>query len=54
MVTDNASLTWLQNFKEPEGVVARRITQLQTFHFKIVHRPGKQHSHVDGLSCRAP
>ncbi len=24
-----------------------------TVDFKIVHRPGKHHSHADGLSCRA-
>ncbi len=53
MVTDHASLTWLRNFKEPEGVVARWITRLQPFDFKIVHRPGKHHSHADGLSRRA-
>ncbi len=52
MVTDHASLTWLCNFKEPEGVVARWITQLQPFDFKIVHRPGTHHSHADGLSRR--
>ncbi len=50
VVTDHASLTWLRNFKEPEGVVARWVTQLQQFDFKIVHRPGKYHSHADGLS----
>ena len=50
VVTDHASPTWLRNFKEPEGVVARWITQLQPFDFKIVHRPGKHHSHADGLS----
>ncbi len=44
--------TWSRNFKEPEGVVARWITWLQPFDFKIVHRPGKQHSHADGLSRR--
>ena len=53
VVTDHASLTWLRNFKEPEGVVARWITRLQPFDFKIVHRPGKHHSHADGLSRRA-
>ncbi len=52
MVTDNASLTWLHNFKEPEGVVARWITRLQPFDFDIMHRPGKHHSHNDGLSRR--
>ncbi len=44
--------TWLRN-SVPEGVVARWITQLQPFNFKIVYRPGKHHSHTDGLSRRA-
>ncbi len=50
VVTDHASLTWLRNFREPEGMVARWIARLQPFDFSIVHRPGKHHSHVDGLS----
>ncbi len=37
VVTDHASLTWLRNFKEPEGVVGRWITRLRLFDFKIVH-----------------
>ncbi len=53
MVTDHASLTWLRNFKEPEGVVAHWITQLQPFDFKIMHRPSKHYSHTDGLSRHA-
>ncbi len=32
--------------------VARWITRLQPFDFKIVHQPGKHHSHADGLSRR--
>ncbi len=48
VVTDHTSLTWLRNFKEPEGVVAQWIMRLQPFHFDIVHRPGKHH----GLFCR--
>ncbi len=50
VVTDHASLTWLRNFREPEGMVARWISRLQPFDFAIVHRPGKPHSHADGLS----
>ncbi len=50
VVTNHARLTWLRNFKEPEGVVARWITRLQPFDFKFVHRPDKDHSHADGLS----
>ena len=52
VVTDHASLTWLRNFREPEGMVARWISRLQPFDFTIVHRPGKHHSHADGLSRR--
>ena len=52
VVTDHASLTWLRNFREPEGMVARWISRLQPFDFAIVHRPGKHHSHADGLSRR--
>ncbi len=51
VVTCHASFTWLCNFKEPEGVITRWITQLQAFDFDIVHRPGKRHNHADRL-CR--
>ncbi len=33
-------------------MVARWIARLQDFDFAIVHRPGKHHSHADGLSRR--
>ncbi len=52
VVTDHASLTWLRNFRKPEGMVAWWIACLQPFDFTIVHRPGKHHSHADGLSRR--
>ncbi len=52
VVTDHASLMWLHNFREPEGMVARWIAHLQPFDFAIVHRSGKYHSHADGLSRR--
>ena len=52
VVTDHASLTWLRNFREPKGMVARWIVRLQPFDFAIVHQPGKHHSHADGLSRR--
>ena len=40
---DHGSLTWLANFREPEGQLARWLEQLQEFDFKICHRPGKKH-----------
>ncbi len=33
-------------------MVARWISRLQPFDFASVHRPGKHHSHADGLSRR--
>ena len=49
--TDHASLTWLRNFKEPEGMVARWIATLDSFNIaKIVHRPGAKHVNADALS----
>ena len=50
--TDHASLTWLLNFKDPEGQTARWIQSLSEYRFKIVHRAGKQHGNADGLSRR--
>ncbi len=52
VVTDHASLTWLRNFRESEGMVAGWIARLQPFDFAIANRPGKHHSHAAGLSRR--
>ena len=50
--TDNGSLTWLCNFRDPEGQLARWIELLQEYDFDIVHRQGKVHCNADALSCR--
>ena len=53
--TDHGALTWIQNFKSPEGQLARWLEKLQDFEFSIVHRPGKKHCNADALSrfpCR--
>ena len=50
--TDHASLTWLLNFKDPEGQTARWIQSLSEYRLKIVHRAGMQHGNADGLSRR--
>lgn len=47
---DHASLTWLLNFKEPEGMLVRWISVLDTYDFDIKHRPGHKHGNADGLS----
>lgn len=50
--TDHASLIWLKNFKEPEGLLARWISLLETYDFTIEHRKGNLHGNADGLSRR--
>ena len=48
--TDHGSLTWLKNFKDPEGQLARWLERLQELEFDIVHRKGKVHCNADALS----
>lgn len=50
--TDHSSLTWLKSFKEPEGMIARWISALDTFDFEIKHRKGSLHCNADALSRR--
>ena len=48
--TDHGSLTWLSNFKHPEGQMARWLEKLQEYNFEIIHRRGRQHQNADSLS----
>lgn len=48
--TDHGSLTWLKNFKEPDGQIHRWIQQLSQFHMKIVQRSGNRHGNVYAMS----
>lgn len=48
--TDHGFLTWLKNFKEPDGQIHRWIQQLSQFYMKIVHRPGSSHGNADAMS----
>lgn len=48
--TDHASLIWLKNFKDPEGMLARWLAILDTYDFEIQYRKGKLHSNADSLS----
>lgn len=48
--TDHASLIWLRNFKNPEGMLARWISNLETYDYELVHRKGTLHGNADGLS----
>ena len=48
--TDHGSLTWLKNFKEPEGQLGRWLERLQELQFDIIHGRGKVHCNADALS----
>ena len=48
--TDHNCLTWLMNFKEPQGQLARWLEELSQFDMEIQHRPGKKHANADVLS----
>ena len=48
--TDHGALTWLLNFKNPEGQLARWLEVLGTYNFNIKHRAGLKHGNADGLS----
>lgn len=50
VITDHASLKWLQNLKEPHGKLARWAVRLQAFKITFIHRPGKQMVVPDALS----
>ncbi|GFQ98938.1 retrovirus-related Pol polyprotein from transposon 17.6 [Trichonephila clavata] len=44
--TDHASLTWLLNFKNTEGQIARWIQKLEEYDFEIKHRKGSLHEGI--------
>lgn len=50
VVTDHASLKWLQNLKEPHGKLARWAVRLQAFNIKFEHRAGRLMTVPDALS----
>ena len=50
--TDHAALTWLLNFRNPEGQVARWLERLGEYDFRIEHRVGTKHLNADALSRR--
>lgn len=50
VVTDHASLKWLQNMENPHGKLARWAVRLQAFNIVFEHRPGTQMVVPDALS----
>ena len=52
--TDHASLVWIKNFKDADGMLSRWLTVLDTYDFTISHRKGSAMKHVDALSRIRP
>ena len=50
VITDHRPLKWLMSVKDPTSRLARWNLKLQAYDFEIIHRPGKQQTHVDALS----
>ncbi len=48
--TDHQALVWLNNFKEPEGQVARWQEALAECDVEIIHHPRSQKLNVDALT----
>jgi hypothetical protein len=48
--TDHASLSWLKNFKDPDGLLSRWLSILDTYDYTIEYRKGSDIPHVDALS----
>ena len=42
-------MTWLVNFRHPEGQIARWLEELSKYDMAIVHRPCKKHVNADEL-----
>jgi hypothetical protein len=50
--SDHGALSWLLNFKNPEGQLARWFEVLASYDFRIEHRAGRSHINTDALSRR--
>ena len=53
MLTDHKALQWLLNFDSTKKRLYRWSQELSLYSFEVIHRPGRQMTHVDALS-RAP
>lgn len=50
VLTDHASLVWLQNLRDPTGRLGRWALKLQSYDFDLKHRKGKYMVVADALS----
>jgi hypothetical protein len=50
IVIDHKALTYLINKLNPSGRLARWLLLMEEFDIDIIHRPGRRHGNVDGLT----
>ncbi|MDD9361324.1 MAG: pol polyprotein, partial [Anaplasma sp.] len=50
IITDQSSLTWLMNAKNPNGRLVRWSILLQEYNATVKHRPGRKNMNADALS----
>lgn len=48
--TDHSSLTWLLNFKNPQGHLASWLEVKSQYDMTVIHRPWKKHGNANPLS----
>ena len=48
--TDHGALSYLLNFKDPQGRMARWLQVLNLYDFNIEHHLGRKHNNEDALS----
>lgn len=54
VITDHASLLWLDRLNSPSGRLARWAIRLQQYDYTIIHRKGKENVVPDALSRTVP
>ena len=50
MYTNHHSLQWMHSMKSESALLFRWAAQLEDYQFDVIHRPGKDQGHVDGLN----
>ncbi|MCW4335043.1 MAG: RNase H-like domain-containing protein [Candidatus Thiodiazotropha endolucinida] len=50
--TDHGAISWLRNFRNPSGILARWLEVLSSYRFEIKFRAGSRNLNADGLSRR--
>ena len=50
LYTDSSYLKHLKTLKNPKGILARWLEELQQYSFRVIHKPGRNNVNADALS----